>query len=212
MAEVIDTRTCPEHQIVARAVHILEQGGLVAMPTDTVYGLAASAVTESAVLRIFQVKRRPRSAPLPLLAASSADLTNLARQVPQVAEKLARHFWPGPLTIVVLKSPQIPDLVTAGQPTVAVRVPDYPLVQAILAACGFPVAVTSANLSGQPALTRAEQVADLFADSLDLRIAAPPCPGGVPSTVIDVTTSPPRLLRPGPIDPGELEQIVGPLD
>ncbi len=207
--EVIDTRICQDEQIIACAVRVLQQGGLVAMPTDTVYGLAANAFDDQAVQRIFAAKDRPPHNPLPVLIASPTQLTIIAWQIPPTAWQLAEQFWPGPLTIVLPKSPLISNLVTAGRPSVAVRVPDYPLTQAILEDCPFPVAVTSANLSGQPSVVAADQVAEILADWLDLLIKAPPCPGSQPSTVVDLTTSPPTLLRPGPVSIAELQDIVG---
>ena len=211
MPEVLDTRTCPEQQTITRTVQVLEQGELVAMPTDTVYGLAANAADDQAVRRIFEVKARRPDNPLPILIASSQQLAEVAPGVSKMAAQLAERFWPGPLTIVVPKSPAISDLVTAGQSSVAVRVPDYPLIQAILASCPFPVAVTSANLSGQPTLTAAEKVGALFGDSIDLLIQAPPCPGAVASTVVDLTTSRPTLLRVGSITLADLQNIIGPV-
>ena len=211
MPEVLDTRACPEQQIITRTVKVLEQGGLVAMPTDTVYGLAGNAVDDEAVRQIFRVKCRSLDNPLPLLIAAEAELPKVAREIPATAAQLAERFWPGPLTIVVPKSPAISDLVTAGQSSVAVRVPDYPFIQAILASCPFPVAVTSANLSGQATLTKAEDVAAVLANSIDLLIQALPCPGAVPSTVIDLTTAPPTLLRVGSITLADLQNIIGPV-
>lgn len=209
MGEVVDARTCRDEQIIAWAIRVLQRGGLVAMPTDTVYGLAANAADDQAVRRVFAAKERPLDNPLPLLIASAAQLTTIARQIPQTAWELAEQFWPGPLTIVLPKSPLVSNLVTAGQPSVAVRVPDYPLTQAILEHCSFPVTVTSANRSGQPVVVESGQVAEIFADRLDLLIKAPPCPGAKPSTVVDLTTSPPTLLRVGPISAAELQEIIG---
>lgn len=211
MSEVLDARTSPHEEIIARTVEVLTQGRLVALPTDTVYGLAASAADGKAVRRIFKVKGRAPDNPLPLLIASAAELPVVTSQVPQNAWRLARQFWPGPLTVVVPKSPVISNAVTAGRLSVAVRVPDYPLTQAILQACPFPVAVTSANLSGQPALIEAEQVAEAFVENIDLLLTAEPCPGAQPSTVIDLTTSPPVLLRTGPVSIAELQDVVGPV-
>ncbi len=209
MAEVLDARTDPHEVVIARTVQVLKRGGLVALPTDTVYGLAANAADDRAVRRIFEVKGRVRDNPLPLLIASADELAKVANQVPESAQRLAEKFWPGPLTMVVPKSARISDLVTAGRASVAVRVPDYPLIQAILQHCPFPVAVTSANLSGQPALIEAGHVAEVFADRLDLLIHAQPCPGTAPSTVIDLTTSPPTLLRAGPITIAEMRGVIG---
>ena len=209
MSEVLDARVTPQPVAITRAVEVLRQGGLVALPTDTVYGLAANAADECAVRRIFEAKGRAADKPLPILIASTSQLTRVASHVPASTWLLAEQFWPGPLTLVLPKSPVIADLVTAGRASVAVRIPDYPLIQAIFRACLFPVAVTSANLSGQAPLIAAEQVAEVFADSVALLIGADQCPGTRPSTILDVTTTPPTLLRVGPISIRQLQNVIG---
>ena len=199
-------------EIAAAAVQALSEGKLVALPTDTVYGLAAKATDEAAIGRLFEVKQRTADNPLPVLIADPEQVNTAARQIPSLAHHLAERFWPGPLTIILHKSPAISDLVTAGQPTVGLRVPDHELTRRALRLTNFPVAVTSANLSGQPEAVSPRQVLTTFGDLLDLLIDDGPCPGGLPSTVLDLTVSPPQILRDGPISREQLEQITGQVD
>ena len=144
-SRVVETSALVAEEIAAQAAAVLARGGLVVLPTDTVYGLAANANLESALRRIFAVKQRLGDNPLPILLADADDITQAAAEIPAVARQLAEHFWPGPLTIVLPKSPAISDLVTAGQPTVGLRVPDHALARTILRRADFPVAVTSAH-------------------------------------------------------------------
>jgi L-threonylcarbamoyladenylate synthase len=194
--------------LVKHLASCLESGGLVAFPTDTVYGLGANAELPSAIEALYEAKGRPSVKPLPVLIASVRALRRTVREVPLAAEELADRYWPGPLTMVLPRGPRILDVVAAGLPSVGVRVPDHPIARAILAACPFPVAVTSANLSGQAEAVTAEQVFDQLAGRIDLLLDGGPCPGGRPSTVIDLTTDPPVILREGPIASDELLAIV----
>jgi L-threonylcarbamoyladenylate synthase len=192
---------------VARAVALLQAGELVALPTDTVYGVAAIANRPSAVARIYVAKGRPPEKALPLLLAHPRDLDTVAEGVSELVRRLVAQLWPGGLTLIVSKSNAVP-LEVSFTPTVAVRVPDMPLARRIIAAVGAPVAVTSANLSGQPdARTASEALAQLGG-----RIAAVvdggPSPGGVPSTILDCTTNPPRVLRVGAISVETLLQFT----
>lgn len=204
-------RTCElsASEIAVAAAQALSEGKLVALPTDTVYGIAVNASRHSAVRRIFEVKQRTADNPLSVLIADPEQVNIAARQIPSLAHRLAERFWPGPLTIILRKSPAISDLVTAGQPTVGLRVPDHELTRAILCQADFAVAVTSANLSGQPEAVSPRQVLATFGGLLDLLIDDDPCPGGIPSTVLDLTVSPPQILRGGPISRQQLEQITG---
>jgi len=193
-------------EAIERAVSVLRRGGLVAFPTDTVYGVGAIAFNPQAVARIYEVKGRPRSKAIPLLLTDAADLPLVAESIPPLAERLAERFWPGPLTLVLHKRAIVPDVVTAGGDTVAVRVPDHPVARALIAALGTPLAATSANRSGEPSPVTAEEVLAQLGGRIDLILDGGHCPGGVPSTVLDLTVSPPAVLRPGPVSAQEIEQ------
>ncbi len=207
--QVLDTRSVPAEEIAARAVASLAAGGLVAMPTDTVYGLAANAALDPAVRRLFAIKQRPADNPLPVLIADARELNEVAAEISPVAHKLAEHFWPGPLTLVLRKCAAISDLVTAGRPTVGVRVPDHDLTRDILRRADFPVVVTSANLSGDAEAVAPSQVLTGLGGAIDMLVDDGCCPGGQSSTVLDVTCSPPRILRPGPISWPDIEAVIG---
>jgi L-threonylcarbamoyladenylate synthase len=186
---------------IARAGEILRAGGLVAFPTETVYGLGANALDPVAVQKIFAAKERPGWDPLIVHVTGMSLAEQLAEGLP--ATLLAR-FWPGPLTVVVPKKPCVPDAVTAGRPNVALRMPRHPVAQALLAAAGCPVAAPSANKFGRPSPTRAQHVVDDLGDRVDLILDAGPTEMGVESTVLDCTQSPPVILRPGGVTREEL--------
>ncbi|HVS36018.1 MAG TPA: L-threonylcarbamoyladenylate synthase [Gemmataceae bacterium] len=206
----VDARA-PEPAAIARAAAVLRGGGLVAFPTETVYGLGALALDAGAVQRIFAAKGRPANNPIIVHIADIAEVTKVAAVWPEPAERLARRFWPGPLTLVVPRGAAVPDATTAGGPTVAVRVPAHPVALALLRATGAPIAAPSANRSTELSPTRAEHVLRGLAGRIDLVLDGGATTGGVESTVLDVTTSPPRLLRPGLIGPAELEAAIGPI-
>ncbi len=188
-----------DEDVLACIVACLQGGGLVAFPTDTVYGLAAHALLPEAIEALYAAKGRPEHNPLPVLIPDASDLASIISEVPAIAQELAEQHWPGPLTMVLPRSDSIPDIVTAGLPSIGVRVPDHKLARQILAACPFPVAVTSANTSGQAVTTTVEEVLQQLAGRTELVVDAGPCPGGVPSTVIDLTQQPPQILRQGPL-------------
>jgi len=194
---------------IARAARVLQEGGVVAFPTDTVYGVGAHAFLPEAVGRLYVAKIRPADKAIPLLVASAAALPDLASEVPQAAYDLAVHFWPGALTLVLRRATRVPDAVTSGGDTVAVRAPDHPVAQALIAALGAPLAATSANLSGQsPAIDAAGVLAQLEG-RIDLLIDGGVCPGGVASTVLDLTRTPPRILRAGDISAEDIVAVMG---
>lgn len=195
-------------QAVEVAARTLAAGGVVAFPTDTVYGLAARADDDRAVSRLFEAKRRRDDNPLPILLASADGLALAAQSVPEAARKLAERYWPGPLTLVVPRAPQISDLVTGGRDSVGLRVPNHPVALAVLAACEFLVAVTSANLSGRPPAREAEEVRRDLSGNIDLILDAGCCPGGVPSTVVDVTGPRAKVVRPGAVPWGEIVAVL----
>ena len=179
----------------------------MAYPTDTLYGLAALPTHSRAVRGLFEAKKRPSDRAVPLLIASPADLATLAQEVPETAQRLIRAFWPGPLTIILrtatgFHSPAVKD-------TVALRVPDHPVPQQIVRLLGAPITGTSANISGGVEPTTAEEVRRQFGDALDLIIDGGECPGGKPSTLVDCTVEPARVVRPGAISPEELVRAAG---
>jgi L-threonylcarbamoyladenylate synthase len=182
---------------LARAAAVIKAGGLIAFPTDTVYGIGASAFLPSAIERIYQAKERDHLKAIPILMADTADLTAITPQLSRIAEKLIGRFWPGSLTLVLPLRPSLPDNLSPA-PTIGVRIPDHDLARELLRSTG-PLAATSANLSGQaPALT-ADQVIDQLGDQLELILDGGPTPGGIASTVVDCTGEEPQLLRDGPL-------------
>jgi L-threonylcarbamoyladenylate synthase len=199
----------PNLKTIVRAANLIRTGRLVAFPTETVYGLGANAMDSEAVDGIFNAKGRPSSNPLIVHVADSSQLLNVARQWPETAEKLARRFWPGPLTIIVPKRTEVPDQVTAGGPTVAVRCPNHAVAHALIRAAGVPIAAPSANRSTELSPTRAEHVMKSLGGRIDLILDGGSCPGGIESTVVDVTGNVVRLLRPGLITKSMLEQAIG---
>jgi L-threonylcarbamoyladenylate synthase len=185
------------------AVELLLKGGIVAFPTDTVYGLAAHPSFPDAIDRLFTAKKRPIDKAIPVLLAEVADLEGLSAGLTTSARALAHEFWPGPLTIVVARRP------TEGFPaTVAVRIPDHELARAIIHAAGGALAVTSANISGGPNCTTAQQVLEQLAGSINAIVDGGDCPGGIESTVVDATQEQVRVLRSGAIPPHRLSACV----
>jgi L-threonylcarbamoyladenylate synthase len=195
-------------EALTRAAEVLAAGGLVAIPTETVYGLAADALDADAVDRIFAAKGRPATNPLIVHVADTAMARSLATDWPQVAELITASLWPGPVTVVVRRGPRIPDTVTAGGPTVALRCPDNPLTRRLIATLGRPLAAPSANRSMQLSPTTAGHVLEGLGNRVDLILDGGPCGRGIESTVVDCTTDPPRILRPGPIGRVELEAVL----
>ena len=202
----------PDPAIIAQAANVLRSGGLVAFPTETVYGLGANALDPDAVERIYAAKGRPSYNPIIVHIADARDAAMIAAEWPERADQLARAFWPGPLTIVVPKKPNVPDGVTAGLATVAIRVPAHPVAHALLVAAGIPIAAPSANRSTMLSPTTAAHVAKSLGDSVDIILDGGPTNVGIESTVIDLTTSTPTLLRPGTIPAEELRRVIGPID
>jgi L-threonylcarbamoyladenylate synthase len=201
----------PDPAVMQRAGAILRAGGLVAFPTETVYGLGANALDDGAVRRVFETKGRPAHNPLIVHVPSTEDARALAARWPAAAERLAERFWPGPLTLVLPKRDLVPDQVTAGLPTVALRVPRHPVALALLRAAGVPVAAPSANPYTRVSPTTAQHVTRGLESGVDLVLDAGPTDVGIESTVVDLSGARPVLLRPGSISREELEAIVGPL-
>jgi len=192
-----------------RAAAVLRSGGLVAVPTETVYGLAADALDEFAVDRIFRAKDRPASNPLIVHVADVAMARSLAAAWPAAAEALTAAFWPGPLTVVVPRGGDVPDIVTAGGPTVALRCPAHRLTRLLVARSGIPLAAPSANRAEMVSPTTAHHVLESLGERVDLILDGGRCDQGIESTVVDCTASPPRILRPGPLSRRRLEEALG---
>lgn len=199
---------------IKKAAEILKNGGLVGMPTETVYGLAANALDGKAVAKIFEAKGRPMDNPLIVHIADFSDIEkyNLVKSIPQTALTLAEAFWPGPLTIIMEKSTVIPDEVSAGLSTVAIRFPCHPVAQRIIRASDVPLAAPSANLSGSPSPTTALHVINDLNGKIDAVVDGGACDVGLESTVITLATEIPRVLRPGGITVEQLSSVIGNVD
>src|SRR5690606_5060578 len=209
--ETVDSAR-PYGPAIERAAEILRAGGVVAFPTETVYGLGANALDEAAVEKIFEVKGRPSYNPLIVHVGSTELARELVTEWPDAAGYLASRFWPGPLTLVLPKRPDVPDRVTAGLPTVAVRVPHHPVALALLRSSGLPVAAPSANPFTRISPTTAEHVRLGLGERVDMILDAGPTPVGIESTGLDLPGEVPRLLRPGTLSRAALEAIVGPIE
>ncbi len=194
-------------QQVDKGISILKQGGIVAFPTDTVYGLGACAYLYQAVERVYQAKERPRNMALPLLLARISQINEVAEPVPPIAWLLANNFLPGALTMVLHKSNSVLDIITGGGLTVALRIPAHPIPIALADGLGMPIVGTSANLSGKPSVLTADEVYSQLGDKIDLVIDGGKCPGGGESTIVDVTGETPVVLREGAISIKELKRV-----
>lgn len=192
-----------------RAAKVLRAGGIVAYPTDTVYGLGANVFSPEALDKVMDAKQRPDEKSLPVLIGDRGHLRELVISVPPSAEGLIDAFWPGALTIVLLKQEGLSPLL--GETTLAVRQPNHTAIQALLAAAGFPITGTSANLSGRPPATTAEEAEDQLGGAVDLILDGGPAPGNTPSTVIDCTAEPARILREGAVTRSALAAVLGDL-
>jgi L-threonylcarbamoyladenylate synthase len=198
-----------DHPAIVECATILKRGGLVAIPTETVYGLAANALDPDAVARIFEAKERPSWDPIIVHVADVEMIPRVASNFPERAHKLAERFWPGPLTLLLNKSAQLPPTVTAGRSTVAVRIPAHPVARVLIAAANLPLAAPSANRFGRISPTTAEHVLLDLDGRIDAVLDAGPANIGVESTVLDPLRTPPLLLRPGGITREQLEAVVG---
>lgn len=190
---------------IEKGANILKQGGIIAFPTDTAYGLGADAFNPKAVERIYEVKKRPRHLPFPLLLSDMSQIAAVAEPASGIAWFLARHFWPGGLTLVVPKAASLPAYLAAGS-TVAIRIPDHPVCLALIRYLGGPVIGTSANISGKPATLTADEVKQQLVNEVDLIIDGGKRPAGVESTIVDVTAEAPVILRQGIIAKQEIEE------
>ncbi len=201
--EILDAST------VFRAAEILRNGGIVAFPTETVYGLGANAFSPSAVEKIFKAKGRPSDNPLIVHIAEIETVGDLAEEFPEAARRLAEKFWPGPLTIILKRKSVVPDVVTAGLDTVGIRMPYEPLARELIRLAGVPVAAPSANISGRPSPTTAAHTIDDMNGRADAVLCGGDCRVGVESTVLDMSGDVPTVLRPGGITADEIEAVIG---
>jgi L-threonylcarbamoyladenylate synthase len=201
--------TEPEREAIAEAAAVIRSGGLVAFPTETVYGLGADALNEAAVRRIFEVKGRPPDNPIIVHVADRDSVYLLASEVPRAAEELISRFWPGPLTLVLKRTELVPAVTCGGLETVAVRMPAHQVALELIMEAGVPIAAPSANVSGSPSPTSAEHVLRDLGGKIEMVLDGGPAEIGVESTVIDMTVDPPELLRPGGLPLEEIEGVIG---
>ncbi len=208
---MMKTRILPVDQphALERALELLRQGQVIALPTDTVYGVAADGLNPDAIEQLYAVKERPRDKAIPLLLASSDDLEQVAAEVPEGARILAAKFWPGALTLVVRARANVPPILRAEGDSVAVRVPDHPVPRELARLLGRPLAATSANISGGRDPSTAQEVEAQLSGRLPLILDGGKVGGGVPSTVIDVSVTPLRVLRQGALQLEEIERVLG---
>ena len=204
--------TGPEDPAIQEAASILASGGLVAFPTETVYGLGADGLNPAAVARIYKAKGRPATNPVILHVADVASGRRLVAHWPEMARILTQHFWPGPLTLVLSASAEVPAIVRAGGSTVALRCPAHPVALALIRAAGRPLAAPSANRSQHLSPTCAEHVASSLGEAVDLILDGGPTKAGLESTILDLSGAHPRILRPGPISQADLAAIIGPVE
>ena len=207
LARTVLAKSLDIQKQVEMGISILRQGGLVVFPTDTVYGLGAGINMPQAVERVYRVKERPSNMALPLLLADISQISEVAESVLPIAWLLAKEFLPGALTMVLPKSRLVPDTITAGGKTVAIRIPAHPVPVALVRGLGTPIVGTSANLSGKPSALTADEAYSQFGDKVDLVIDGGKCPGGRESTIIDVTGEVPKILREGAIPEKKLRQV-----
>ncbi len=203
------TGTELDREAIAYAAQVIRSGGLVAIPTETVYGLGANGLDPDAVKRIYEAKGRPSDNPLILHVPTAAWLERYCRSIPESAYRLAKEFWPGPLTMILPRKELVPDQTTGGLDTVGIRCPNHPVTLALIEAADLPIAAPSANTSGRPSCTAAEHVLEDMNGKIECILDGGPCTVGVESTIVDLTCEPPRLLRPGGLPLEELERVLG---
>jgi L-threonylcarbamoyladenylate synthase len=198
-----------EPQAIEQTAAALESGDLVVVPTDTVYGISAALDHPAAVARIFGVKRRPQDRAIPLLVDSLAEVDQVAGEIPAIARALMERFWPGGLTLILPRRPDVPDVITAGGPTVAVRLPNHPATRALIRRLGRALPTTSANVHGRPSPRTAHEAERELGDGVAVILDAGPAPGGIDSTIVDPLANPPRILRVGAVAPEEIAATLG---
>jgi L-threonylcarbamoyladenylate synthase len=193
---------------IEKGIEIIRNGGVVAFPTDTVYGLGAGAYIEPAIERVYRIKKRPLEMSVPLLVGDISQVHEVADNIPASGWRLIDRFWPGGLTLIVYRSRIVKDIITAGGDTVAIRMPNHPVACALIKGSGMPLVGTSANISGCPAVSTAAEVRDQMGKDVDLIIEGEPSPSGVESTVVDITGEIAVILRNGVIPRSAIEQVV----
>jgi L-threonylcarbamoyladenylate synthase len=198
----------PEEDLIARAARVLQNNGVIGYPTETVYGIGSNIYSSEAVRRIYRLKQRDQSKALIVIAADVLQISDLVSDLPEAAERLMENFWPGPLTLIFNASAEFQHSAFRKAKTVAIRIPDSPLCLSLIKTCGFPIVSTSANISGQEPATTAQEVVSAFGQQLDLIIDGGPSPSRVPSTVVDVTRSPVRIVRDGAISRLEIDTVL----
>lgn len=199
----------PTPEAIQTAARLVREGGVVVLPTETVYGLACDALNAEAVRRVFEIKGRPSENPLIVHIASFEQLSLIAQNVPEIAKRFAEKFWPGPLTLVLPKKPDVPDVTTGGRPTVAVRIPRHPVALEVIRQARRPIAAPSANAFMALSPTSAQDIDPEILVDVDLVLDGGPCEVGLESTVIDLTDESPRILRPGIVTRAEIQALVG---
>ncbi len=192
---------------IEKGVSILLSGGIIAYPTDTVYGLGVCSDSQEAILKVYEVKQRPLDIPLPLLLADISWIERVACYIPQIAYPLINSLMPGALTLVMKKADSVSDIISGGKDSIALRVPNHPVTLALIHGIGNPLIGTSANLSGKPSAITANEVTKLLGDKIDYVLDAGRCPGGKESTILDITGEIPVLLREGAIPRTEIEKV-----
>ncbi len=209
MAEVLRINSlAPEEDLIGRAARVLQNGGVIGYPTETVYGIGCNIFSPAAVKRIYHMKKRETDKAFILIASDILQIKDIVAEIPEAAERLMENFWPGPLTMVFRASANLATTEFRRAKTIAVRIPDSAVCLALLKACGYPIVSTSANLSGQPAATTAQEVITLFNDSLDLVIDGGKTPSDLPSTVVDITKHPVKIVREGAISKLEINTVL----
>jgi len=208
MGQIWEWREEAAEEFWEKARRVLAQNGILAAPTETFYALAAHPFQGEALARLFALKDREPGKPVLVLVNGGEMLPQVAREIPGPARRLMEHFWPGPLTLILPSRPGLPRLLTGGTGAIGVRQPRQPVTCRLIAALGHPITGTSANRAGGPPLLRAGEVAREFGDGVDLILEMGACPGGLPSTIVEVTGSPPRLVREGAISPAALREII----
>lgn len=209
VSKIIKIESAKDYEKLDASAQALAEGKLVAFPTETVYGLGANALSDEAVANIFIAKGRPQDNPLIVHVAKKEDVAKLVKEIPDVAHKILEALTPGPVTIVLEKSDIVPERVTAGGKTVAIRIPENEIARTLIEKSGVPVAAPSANISGKPSPTRASHVAEDLYDKVSYIIDGGACRVGLESTVIDLTVTPPVILRPGGVSHEELSELLG---
>ncbi|MDI6854456.1 MAG: L-threonylcarbamoyladenylate synthase [Deltaproteobacteria bacterium] len=208
MSRIWKWREAEADALFEEANRLISSGRIIALPTETFYALAAHPFQEKALERLFDIKERPPEKPVLLLIANPAMLTLVATGLPEPGAALIKNFWPGPLTLILSARPELSGRLTGGTGTVGVRQPRQSVTGRLIHFLGHPVTGTSANRSGRPSLASALEVEEEFGEEVDLILDAGPCPGGLPSTIVDLSRQPPRLVRPGAIELARLRDVI----